>query len=431
MNRLVRAAAAALAGLLAFASGAAADGEPIRIGVIYDYTGPFADAGSMASAVGARIAIDLVNERGGVEGRMIEAVHADARSEADVAVREAARLFDRENVALVMGVYASEHCVPMAQMVNARKRFMWANGCISSAVFRGRGLEDVFRAQVHSDQVGGASCAFLNEVAKGRLGMAPDELGVAIIHVDGAYGAGVAAGNEASCRGYGMEVVLREGYPAKATDLSGLVARLRRARPDVILHTGITPDVTLFLRQARERGLRWRALIGHGAGYGRIDMLRDAIGEDSDLLFNTDTVAAQLLDPAALAPGLGGLAAEMVARYRAETGEEEASSFVSMGFNQTWVFLTDVLPRAIREHGGWDPEALRRAALATDIPEGGTIQGYGVGFYPPGHELAGQNERSWPVVMQYVDGVTEVVWPASVRTIDPVLPLPEGHAFAK
>src|SRR3712207_9332479 len=96
-----------------------------------------------------------------------------------------------------------------------------------------------------------------------------------------------------------------------------------------------------------------------------------------------------------------------------------------MGFNQAWIFLTDVLPRAIKKHGGFDAEALKKAALETDIPEGGTIQGYGVKFYPPEHAMAGQNERSFPVVMQYIGGDTEVVWPESVATAEPVLPLPE------
>jgi branched-chain amino acid transport system substrate-binding protein len=101
-----------------------------------------------------------------------------------------------------------------------------------------------------------------------------------------------------------------------------------------------------------------------------------------------------------------------------------------MGFNQTWIFLTDVLPRAIRTHGGIDPEALRKAALETDIPEGGTIQGYGVRFNPPGHPMAGQNARSTPVVMQYIGGETKIVWPRALRTVDPVIPLPAGHAYA-
>jgi len=143
-----------------------------------------------------------------------------------------------------------------------------------------------------------------------------------------------------------------------------------------------------------------------------------------------DPVAAQLLNPATLAPGLGDVTAEMVRRYRAETNVQEVPPHTSMGFNQTWILLTDVLPRAIRNHGGFTPDALRQAAMATDIPDGGTIQGYGVRFNPPGHAMAGQNARSTPVVMQYVDAQTKIVWPASIKTADPVIPLPAGHAYA-
>ena len=60
-------------------------------------------------------------------------------------------------------------------------------------------------------------------------------------------------------------------------------------------------------------------------------------------------------------------------------------------------------------------EALRKASLETDIPVGGTIQGYGVKFFPAGSAMAGQNERSSPVVMQYVNGRTYVAWPKAIR----------------
>ena len=75
-----------------------------------------------------------------------------------------------------------------------------------------------------------------------------------------------------------------------------------------------------------------------------------------------------------------------------------------MGFNNTWIFLNDVLPRAIKKYGGFDAEALRKAALETDIPVGGTMQGYGVKFYPPGHRWPARTSAPSPVVMQYVDG---------------------------
>ena len=100
-----------------------------------------------------------------------------------------------------------------------------------------------------------------------------------------------------------------------------------------------------------------------------------------------------------------------------------------MGFNQSWIFFTDVLPRAIKKHGGIDPEALRKASNETDIPVGGTIQGYGVKFFAPGTPMAGQNERSSPVVMQYVNGRTYVAWPKAIRTTDPIFPFPKGHPY--
>ena len=183
--------------------------------------------------------------------------------------------------------------------------------------------------------------------------------------------------------------------------------------------------------QSKESGLRWKALIGHGAGYGQIDKLKSTFGEDANYIYNVDPVAAQLLDPATLADGLGDVTAEMVSRYKAQTQASEVPPHVSMGFNQSWIFFTDVMPRAITKYGGIDPESLRKAALDTDIPVGGTIQGYGVKFNPPGDVMAGQNARSSPVVMQYVEEGTKIAWPTPLKTIDAVLPLPKGHAYAR
>jgi branched-chain amino acid transport system substrate-binding protein len=422
---------AVAAAFAACSSAALAQGKEIKIGVIFDYTGPFAAGGSQAAGIGTKIAIDMINEKGGVEGYKIKAIYTDAQSKAEVAINEATRLLEQEKVDLIMGVYSSAHCVPMAQKVDAAKKFMWANVCVSSAVFKGKNLTHVFRAQVHSDQSGEASCSFLNEHAKTRLKKDPKDLKLAIIYEDGPYGAGVASGNEENCKKYDMQIVLKEGYSATAPDLSSLITKLRRARPDVILHTGYNPDITLFWRQAREQGLKWSALIGHGAGYGQFDKLKEAVGKEAEYIFNVDPVAAQLLDPKTLKPGLGDLTEEMVKRYKAETNATVVPPHTSMGFNQSWIFFTDVLPRAIKKYGGYDPEALRKAALDTDIPVGGTIQGYGVKFFPPGTPMSGQNERSSPVVMQYIGSETKIVWPTAIKTADPLLPIPNSSAYSR
>ena len=418
-------------GVLACGLAATTARADVKIGVIYDYTGAFAGGGSKAAGIGTKIAIDMINEKGGVEGHKIVATYSDAQSKTDVAINEAERLLNETKVDVLMGLFSSAQCVPLAAKVDAAQKFLWANVCVATAVLKDKNLKYVFRAQVHSDQFGEASCMFLAENAKAKLGKEVKDIKVAIIHEDGPYGAGVAMGNEAKCKQLGMQIVHKEGYAATSTDLSALVTKLRRAQADVILHTGYNPDITLFLRQAKEAGLKWAAMIGHGAGHAQIDKLSETFGDDVDFLYNVDPVAAQLLDPKALKPGLGDLTAEMVKRYKAEAGGNEVPTHVSMGFNQAWIFFTDVLPRAIKKYGGYDPEALRKAALETDIPEGGTIQGYGVKFFAPGAPLAGQNERSSPVVMQFVKRETKIAWPTAIKTGDPVLPLPKGHAYAR
>jgi branched-chain amino acid transport system substrate-binding protein len=420
----------AAAVLMLASAGALAQGKEFKMGVLFDETGPFAGGGSKANMVGTKMAIDLVNEKGGVEGYKIVPTYADAQSKIDVALNEAERLLNDVKVDMLMGVYSSAQCVPLSAKVDAAQKFWWATVCIASGVLKDKNLKYVFRPTVHSDQYGQASCIFVSENAKEKLGKDAKDVKVAIIHEDGPYGVGVAQAAEEKCKELGIQVVHKEGYAATATDLSALVTKLRRARPDVLLHVGYNPDITLFLRQAKEAGLKFSALIGHGAGYSQYGKLEETFGKDVNFVMDVDPVAAQILDAKALKPGLGDLTQEMLKRWKAEGGSGTAPPHLSMGFNNTYVFLTDVLPRAIKKYGGIGPEALRQAALDTDIPIGGTIQGYGMKFYPPGHKMAGQNERSIAVVMQYVDGKTTVVWPKELRTADPVLPLPAGHAYA-
>src|SRR5277367_2933789 len=152
-------------------------------------------------------------------------------------------------------------------------------------------------------------------------------------------------------------------------------------------------------------------LFGAGAGYSQLDKLRASFAADIDNFCNIDPVPAQLLDPAKLAPGIGDLTKVMVERYKAKTGATDVPPHCSMGFNQTWV-----LPVAKDKYGGFDPEAVRKAALDVDIPPGGTIQGYGGKFFRPDTPMSGQNERSTPVVMQNAGERITVVWPSNIRT---------------
>ncbi|HTE37665.1 MAG TPA: ABC transporter substrate-binding protein [Reyranella sp.] len=430
IGRRAGACVLAAAAVLGLAAGAAAQEKKIKIGVVYDLTGPLAGGGSELQYIGAKIMLDQFVKTG-IEGYKIDVVYADAQSKPDVAINEATRLIEQEKVDLVMGFYSSAQCVPVAAKVEQLKRFMWITTCISSAVLENKNYKYVFRPQASGDQFGKMTMEFIENFSKSKLGKEPKDLRVAIIHEDGAYGVDVSKGNEAGAKKAGFNVVMKEGYSATAPDLSALVTKLKRARPDVIFHTGYNPDITLFARQAREQGLKFAALVGHGAGYGVYEKLKEGMGPDANYLFNTDPISIWLANQktmdAKLPPVIKLIGEEF---DKLKPGVAIRSAHVGMAASNTFLLMTEVLPRAIKKYGGVDPDALRKAALEVDLPEGGTMLGFGVKFFGEGTPMAGQNERSFPVVIQYVDDKSYVVWPKSQAQREAVLPLPKGMTYS-
>jgi ABC-type branched-subunit amino acid transport system substrate-binding protein len=405
--------------------------KKLKIGVIYDYSGPFAGGGSELHALGAKIMLDYFAKKGGVEGYQIEALYADAQSKPDVAINEAVRLVEQEKVDMLLGFYSSAECVPAAARIEQLQKFMWITTCISSAVLENRHLKYVFRPQPSGRQFGLMSMDFIAQLSKEKLGKAPKDLRVAIIHEDGAYGTDVASGNEAGAKKAGFNLVMKENYAATAADLSAMVSKLKRARPDVIFHTGYNPDITLFLRQAREQGLRVSALIGHGAGYGVYDKLKESLGTDVNYFFNVDPISIWLTNETALKPELPAMIKMIGEEYeKARPGITIRSAHVGMAASNTYVFMTEVLPRAIKKYGGIDAEALRKAALEVDLPQGGTMLGFGVKFENEDDQMSGQNDRAFPVIIQYVDDKPYVVWPKALQLREPTLPLPASSPYA-
>lgn len=68
--------------------------------------------------------------------------------------------------------------------------------------------------------------------------------------------------------------------------------------------------------------------------------------------------------------------------------------------------------------------------VSRTVLDNGRMLGFGVKFYGEGTPMAGQNERSFPVVIQYIDDKSSVVWPKSQAQRDAVLPLPKGTTYS-
>src|SRR5262247_1256099 len=174
-----------------------AQASTIKIGILYDHTGPFSAAGSLNCWRGAKMIIDYTNEKGGILGKYkLVQVDGDSQSKAEVAINEAERLLNVEKVDVLAGVYSSAHAVPLAEKVDRQKKFLWITTAIADAVVKDRNLQYTFRPQPNGGLFGSYSVQYIAAYAQEKLKKSPKDLRVAIIYEDGPYGTGVGAAND-------------------------------------------------------------------------------------------------------------------------------------------------------------------------------------------------------------------------------------------
>src|SRR5436309_611029 len=98
--------AGSAAGAVTIASGLAApaiaQNEPIKIGYLPALTGPSSSTGVGINR-GTQLAVELINNDGGIKGRKIELISRDTQSDPTKAVNAVAELTQRQQVAMIFG----------------------------------------------------------------------------------------------------------------------------------------------------------------------------------------------------------------------------------------------------------------------------------------------------------------------------------------
>ena len=385
----------------------------IKIGALFPYSGPMALLGE-ESFRGAELAREMINEQGGVLGGQIVWAKGDA-PDATAATSEAERLINVERVKLIFGSYSSALSYPASEVTERNKVIYWEEGAIADPITE-RGFKYLFRVLPMASQYGDLAVDYAAKVVAPTLKIDPKQMGIGVIFEDTLYGTTVGKSANQRAKDLGLNVVASETYSQKAVDLSSIVLKLKSLKPDVIVATQYISDGILFWRQAKELGLNVKAFIGTGAAHGLLDFPK-AVGDDANFILNADPAVG--LNEAGLTPRSKQELKTFIERYTKKFGRPPAVHS-TLGYVGAMVLFREVLPKA----GAMDPDKIREAALKVDIPDGETVMGWGVKFAPPGHKSAGQNLRSYPVLMQWQEQTLHVVYPEKWATRKAVLPLP-------
>lgn len=232
------------------------DTGEIVIGHLASMTGDTATFGVSADE-GLRLALDQVNEGGGVlGGRKIRVITEDDRSNNDEAKTAINKLITRDKVVAVIGEIASPRSIAAAPVAQDAQVPMLSPGSTNPKVTK---IGDyIFRACFIDTFQGTAMATFaLNELKAKRLAI--------LYPVNSDYGTGLREFFSDAIKKGGGEIVADVAYREKSdVDFKPQLTKIKDANPDAIYVSGYYTEAGLIADQARQLGIKVPLLGGDG-----------------------------------------------------------------------------------------------------------------------------------------------------------------------
>jgi branched-chain amino acid transport system substrate-binding protein len=247
---------AAFAPMLIGCSGGGSE-DTIKVGVAGPMTGPQARNGEELW-LGALLAAEEWNARGGVLGKQIELVQKDDQAEPKEAKKVANELIFAD-VAAVIGHYNSGVTFPASKEYGKRKIVMLTPAATNPVITDGAfddGFKTIFRVCGRDDVQGQTGADFVaNELKFTR---------VAIFHDKSIYGEGLARSFRDALKKLGVTITIYEGFDDKERNFRPFLPKLRDGDPQLWYFGGIHSQGGALARQAKESGITIPFMSGDG-----------------------------------------------------------------------------------------------------------------------------------------------------------------------
>jgi branched-chain amino acid transport system substrate-binding protein len=216
----------------------------IKIGVLNDQSGLYADLGGPGSVTAARMAVD--DAGGSVLGKPVEIVFADHQNKADVGVAVARRWFENEQVDMAIGFDNSAVALGVEQLAFEHNRIAIA-GAVGSAAFTGKSCTPNEASWIYD------SYALTTSLAKSTVAAGGDTW--FFITVDYAFGHSLEADATAAVQTAGGKVLGSVRHPLNTSDFSSYLLQAQASGAKVVALANGGGDMVNAIKQANEFGL--------------------------------------------------------------------------------------------------------------------------------------------------------------------------------
>jgi branched-chain amino acid transport system substrate-binding protein len=311
---------------------------PIRVGQYASLTGKEASFGQ-ASHRGVALAVDELNDHGGILGREIEFLVEDIQSKPGESSTAVKKLIARDGVVAVLGGNASTNSLEAAPVCQAAHVPMIA---ISSTNPKVTAMGSyIFRACFIDSFQGAVLAKFSRDTLHAQR--------VALLtSVSAPYSVGLSRVFRERFTAAGGEIVAEQKYTEGDKDFRAQLTAIKALAPDAIAATGYYTEAALICRQARELGLNLPIIGGDGWEAPQLIYLGGTAVEGT--YYSTHYSAESP------APEVQAFIRKFKARYDGETPDAVAA----LGYD-AMMLLADAITRA----GTTDGPKVRDALAAT------------------------------------------------------------------
>lgn len=325
-------------------SGGSSSDDTIKIGLNLELSGNVASYGS-GIAAGAELAIKEINDAGGIDGKKIEAVKIDNKSDAAEATSAALKLATQEKVVAQIGSATSGNTVASVQVATQNKMPIISPSGTSETVTvndDGSVNDYAFRTCFIDPFQGQVAANFASNDLKAK--------NVAIFSDSSSdYAKGLADAFKKQIEANGGKVVAEESYVAKDTDFKSTLTRLKSKNPDFIYVPGYYEEVGLIVKQARAAGIDAPMMGGDGWDSPKIVELGG--GDALNNTFFTNHYSAE--DP-------DDKIQKFVTAFKDANSDKSPDAFNALGYDSVY-WLKD----AIETAGSTKGEDIQKALAAT------------------------------------------------------------------
>lgn len=236
-----------VAGVLIFSSQKpkqAGEKEVIKIGITNALTGEVAAYGS-GMKKGFDLAVEEINNSGGIRGRKLELIYEDHKCDAKEAVTAINKLINFDKVPVIIDALCSSALLAEAPIAENTKTILLA---ASATNYKIADAGDYIFRIIASDAYQG------KEIAKLANKMGYKK--VAIFNINNDYGVGLKEVFVGEFIKLGGEIIIVESYEQDATDVRTQLARMKAKNPDAIFMPAHGPNtIAIILKQAKELGI--------------------------------------------------------------------------------------------------------------------------------------------------------------------------------